>query len=205
MNSGQSATRMSSSSDEEEEEVPLFVVQDDKIWSKQLHASLKKLTDDLKRRTMSKKVPINVAHRLFPTVVSRASFGVPEPTETHPPLRVITAEINQMDAYIKSELRDRLTQNGIEYLANDPYGNVAKYIKLKGLTKLNDIYPWLGKTDYNCSSGGSYGQQQNLFLKLKELNHTRKLLHGGARNNSKSKLIKRTKKSRKVRRRTLRK
>ena len=205
MSFGQSA-RMSSSSSEEEEEEHLFPAQDDYVCSKQLHATLKKLTDDLKRRTISKKVPITIAHRVFPTHVSRSFFGIPAPNKTQPSLKIITAEIDAMDKYIKSELRERLTQNGIEYLENDPYGNVAKYINHTGLTNLNKIYPWLGKTDYNCDSGGSSKQKQNLFLKLKELKHSRKQLHhGGARNNSKSKLRKRTKKSHKMRRRTLRK
>ena len=162
---GQSA-RMSSSSSEEDEEEHLFPVQDDYVCSKQLHATLKKLTDDLKRRIISEKVPITVAHRMFPTHVSRSFFGISEPNKTQPSLKIITAEIDDMDKFIKSELRERLTKKGIEYLENDPYGNVAKYINHTGLTNMNKIYPWLGKTDYNCDSGGSSKQKQNLFLHL---------------------------------------
>ena len=175
------ALGMRSSEEDEEPEYQIFRTRGD--WYRVAHRELKQFANDLKRRTMSKKVPFNIAHRFFPTVVSRAAFGMSQPTNTHQSMEVMLAEINQMDAYIKSELRDRLTKMGIQYLENDPYENVAKYITFKEITDLNKIYPWLGKTDYNSNSGIHATQRMNLISKLQELNKkvTLRQLHGGTR------------------------
>jgi len=191
------ALGMQSEDEDEEPEYQIFRTRGD--WYRVAHRELKKFTDDLKRRTMSKKVPINIAHRLFPTVASRAAFGMSAPTNTYQAMPVMLAELNQMDAYIKSELRDRLTKMRVQYLENDPYENVAKYITFKEITDLNKIYPWLGTTDYNSNSGGHAMQRMNLISKLEKLHKkvTVRQLHGGTRRANL--------KSQKMRRRTLRK
>ena len=191
------ALGMRSSEEDEEQEYPMFRTRGD--WYRVAHKELKQFTNDLKRRTISKIVPFDIAHRILPTNVSRANFGISQPTNTYQSMEVMLAEINQMDAYIKSELRDRLTKMGIQYLENDPYGNVAKYITLKEITDLKKIYPWLGKTGCNSNSGGHAIQRINLISKLQELNKkvTLRQLHGGTR------VVK--PKSRKGRRCTLRK
>ena len=92
--------------------------------------------------------------------------------------------IQEFNTFINLQLREQLAQHGIPYDVSNIYLNVVNLAKAKGLNLLDpkivrdEVLPWLGTTDWGCSTGGQTEQ-------LRLINKIIKTIHkGGIHNRS---------------------
>ena len=164
--------------EEEEEDQSTPIYRTDGHWYHNAFTILGKFVNKLKATIVcdERKLPSD----LEKTLTEQANKSLKEYIPMNEKIRLI----HEFNTFINLQLREQLAQHGIPYDVSNIYLNVVNLAKAKGINLLDpkivrdEVLPWLGTTDWGCSTGGQTEQ-------LRLINKIIKTIHkGGIHNRS---------------------
>ena len=182
--------------EEEEEEEQEILHSADGLWFRHLHEDLSRFCTKLKNKQAVSALERTVQTTFPDDVIERILSKIPKYKSAD--MHIQMKELPMFDAVIKHELNRRLKAHGIAPTDN-PYTNVVNYARATHNMNGQQLMLWLGTTDYDSMSGGHYKQLHNLKARMPGMRLT-----GGQRNRYRNSKLKSKRKSRKMRKYTMR-
>ncbi len=159
--------------EEEEEDQSTPIYRTDGHWYHNAFTILGKFVNKLKAVIVcdERKLPLDLQKPL-------AEQANKTQIEKYLPMTEKIRLIHEFNTFINLQLREQLAQHGIPYDVSNIYLNVVNLAKAKGINLLDpkivrdEVLPWLGTTDWGCSTGGQTEQ-------LRLINKIIKTIHKG--------------------------